>query len=143
MHFEKRTTEFNIVLTQGLMAVGRVDEGITLVEETIGRIEESGELYFLPEALRAKGCTLLVSSASRVEEAEACFAQSLECSRRQGARGWELRSAIDLARLRANRGKPEDGRTLLQPIVDRFVEGRDTADLHAAERLLAELGQDQ
>ena len=45
-----------------------------------------------------------------------------------------------LARLWANRGKPEHGRTLLRPILEQFVEGRDTADPLTAARLLEELG---
>jgi hypothetical protein len=56
-----------------------------------------------------------------IGEAEACFTQSFELSRQQGARAWELLTAIDLARLWANRCKPEHRRTLLQPILDQFV----------------------
>jgi hypothetical protein len=52
MHYEMRTTELNIALTLGLVAIARVDEGIALIGETIRRIEENGEFYFLPEALR-------------------------------------------------------------------------------------------
>jgi predicted ATPase len=139
----QRRAEFNIVLTQGLMAIGQVDEGITLIDETISHVEENGELYLLPEVLRIKGCAILASPKRRVDQAEACFTQSLELSRRQGARAWELRTAIDLARLLANRGKPEEGRKLLQPILEQFTEGRDTADQRAAEVLLRELGRDQ
>jgi predicted ATPase len=143
MILRQRKVEFNIALTQGLMAIERADEGLSLIDETISHIEEHGELYFLPEALRVKGCTLLASPKPRVEEAEASFIKSLEWSRRQGARSWELRTAIDLAQLWANCGRPEDGRTLLQPILEQFSEGRDTADLQTAERLLAMLGKVQ
>jgi predicted ATPase/DNA-binding winged helix-turn-helix (wHTH) protein len=143
MLLTQRKPEFNIALTQGLMAIGRIDEGMALIDETISRVEESGELYLLPEALRMKGCAILASPESRVDGAEACFIQSLECSRRQGARGWELRTAIDLARLLANRGKPKEARKLLQPIFEQFTEGRDTADPQKAERLLAELAEGQ
>jgi len=140
MRYEILTTEFNVALTQGLMAIGRVDESMALIDETIRRIEESEELSFLPEALRMRGCTILASPEARIDEAEGCFIRSLELSRLQGARSWELRSAIDLARLWANRGKLQNGRVLLQPILEQFTEGRDTAYLQAAERLLAELG---
>ncbi|NEU97118.1 winged helix-turn-helix domain-containing protein [Bradyrhizobium uaiense] len=139
----QRKVEFNIALTQGLITIGRVDEGIALIDETMSRVEENGELYLLPEVLRIKGCAILASSEHRVDQAEACFSQSLELSRRQGARAWELRTAIDLARLLANRGRPGDGRKLLQPILEQFTEGRDTADHRTAERLLRELGRDQ
>jgi len=61
-------------------------------------------------------------------------------SRRQAARGWELRTAIDLAKLWADQGRSERARMLLQPVFEQFVEGADTADLKAAERLLATFG---
>jgi hypothetical protein len=75
-----------------------------------------------------------------VEDAEKCFMQSLELSRRQGARAWELRTAVDLAALLAGQGRRESGQALLRPVFEQFAEGWDTADLKAAERLLASLG---
>ena len=51
--------------------------------------------------------------------------RSLELSHRQGARAWELRTAIDLAALLAVRGQRRDARTLLRPVFDEFVEGLD------------------
>jgi predicted ATPase len=73
-------------------------------------------------------------------DAEVCFMQSLELSRRQAARAWELRTAIDTAALLAGQGRTDSARGLLQPVFEQFVEGSDTADLKAAERLLATLG---
>jgi predicted ATPase/DNA-binding winged helix-turn-helix (wHTH) protein len=143
MVLTQRKTEFNIFLTQGLMAIKRVEEAMALINETIKRMEEIDELYCLPEALRTKGRAILASTESDVDEAEACFIRSLDCSRRQGARSWELRAAIDLARLRADQGRPDDGRALLEPILEQFTEGRETVDLRTAERLLAELGHSQ
>jgi predicted ATPase len=60
-------------------------------------------------------------------------------SRRQGARAWELRAATDLAALFARQARPKSGKALLQPVFDQFVEGLETADLKAAERVLATL----
>jgi len=50
-----------------------------------------------------------------------------------------LRTAVDLATLWAARGQGERGHAVLRPIFEEFVEGLDTADLKAAERLLATL----
>ena len=75
-----------------------------------------------------------------VEDAEKCFMQSLELSRRQGARAWELRTAVDLATLLADQGRRENGRAFLQQVFEQFAEGWDTADLKAAERVLSSLG---
>jgi predicted ATPase len=73
------------------------------------------------------------------ENAEQCFLKSLKLSRGQGARAWELRTAIDLAAMLSERGRPESARTLLKPVFEQFVEGFDTADLAAAESLLSTL----
>jgi predicted ATPase len=90
----------------------------------------------MPELLRVKGGLLLSLPQHSDEAAEMCFMRSLELSRHQAARAWELRSAIDLAVLLAGQGKSMSARTLLQPVFEQFVEGSNTADLKAAERLL-------
>jgi predicted ATPase len=77
----------------------------------------------------------------RVHDAEICLIQSLDWSRRQGARSWELRTAVDLAALWASQGQRDRAQAVLQPIFEAFAEGFDTADLKAAERLLASLRQ--
>lgn len=101
-------------------------------------VEENGDVSYMPELLRVKGNVLLALPEPRYEEAQACFMHSLDWSRRQGALAWELHTAIDLARWRAQQGR-SDARQLLQPIYARFTEGFDTAVVRAAERLLATL----
>jgi predicted ATPase/DNA-binding winged helix-turn-helix (wHTH) protein len=129
----------DIPLVQGLAALGRFAEGITLVDETIRQIEASGGLSYLPELLRVKGGLLLSMPQRQGDDAEKCFRQSLDCSRRIGARAWELRTTIDLAETWAAQGRAEAARAVLQPVFGQFTEGFDTADLRAAERLLASL----
>jgi hypothetical protein len=65
--------------------------------------------------------------------------RSLELSRRQGVGAWELRAATDLAGLLAAQGKSENAPAVLQAVFEQFVEGFDTADMKAAERLLTAL----
>jgi predicted ATPase/DNA-binding winged helix-turn-helix (wHTH) protein len=134
------TTEFTIALAQGLAAIGRSSESHALIDERIRQVEVGGETLYLPELLRIKGRVLLSMRGPDEHEAEILFRESLKFSRRQGARGWELRAAIDLAKLSAERGDPENGRTLLRPVYAGFSEGFETADLRAAEELLASLG---
>jgi hypothetical protein len=129
----------NIPLVQGLAALGRCAEGITLVNQAIRQVEANGGLSYLPELLRVKGSVLLAMPQPIGEDAERCFVQSLDCSRRIGARAWELRTAIDLAELRAAQGRREAARAVLQPVLEQFLEGSDTTDLKVAERLLATL----
>ena len=140
MPYELLTTPLNISLVQGLAATGRFAEGMTLIDQTIQLVEANGDTIYMPELLRLKGSLLLSKPRPRVANAELCFAQSLELSRHQGVRAWELRTATDLATLYAGQGQSARGRALLQPVFEQFVEGSDTADLKAAERLLATLG---
>ncbi len=139
MRYEMLNTGFKLSLVRGLTAIGQFGEGLTLVDETIGRVEANGDLVHMPEALRVKGNVLLSMRQRQAHEAEACFIQSLDWSRRQGARSWELRTAVDLAALWTAQGQRDRARALLQPIFAQFVEGFDTADLRAAEDLLATL----
>jgi predicted ATPase/DNA-binding winged helix-turn-helix (wHTH) protein len=134
--YELLTTELNLLLVGGLSAIGQVDEAISLIDESLGRVEASGNFLYIPELLRAKGKLLASMPQPSAHEAERCFVQSLELSRRQGARGWELRSATDVAALWASQERSDDAHALLRPVFEQFEEGSNSADLKAAERLL-------
>jgi predicted ATPase/DNA-binding winged helix-turn-helix (wHTH) protein len=137
--YELFTPRLNISLIQGLSAMGRFAEACALADEAVRLVEAKGNANSLPELLRLKG-GLLRSIGGPSAEVETCFAQSLELSRRQGARAWELRTGTDVAVLLADRGERDQARALLQPIFDCFMEGMDTGDLKAALSLLANLG---
>jgi predicted ATPase/DNA-binding winged helix-turn-helix (wHTH) protein len=139
MRYEMLNTGFKLCIVQGLMAIRYFCEASTLIDETIVRVYENGDLLHLPEVLRVKGSVLLSMPQPRVHEAEKCFVQSLDWSRQQGARSWELRTAVDLASLWVAQGEPERAQVVLRPIFEKFVEGLETADLQVAEQLLATL----
>jgi predicted ATPase len=137
--YELLTTPFSMSLVEAFGAGGRFAEAIALIDETEKRIEANGDLSYMPELFRVKGNLLCSMPQPVLQDAETCLVQSLEWSRRQGARGWELRTAVDLAALWSRQGQPERARSLLQPVFEQFTEGSDTADLKAAQRLLATL----
>lgn len=137
--YELLTTALNLSLVNGLSAIGQVDEAIALIGESLGQVEMNGDRLYLPELLRMKGSLLLQLSDRNRDEAEICFLQALELSRSQGARAWELRIAISMATLMAERGEISSARKFLQPVVAHFVEGLDTADVKTAEHLLPTL----
>jgi predicted ATPase/DNA-binding winged helix-turn-helix (wHTH) protein len=137
--YELLTTELNLSLVRGLSATGQFAEAIALIDETISLVETNGDFCYMPELLRVKGSVLLAMSEPRTEDAETCFMQSLESSRANGSRAWELRTATDLAALWAGQGRTDDARALLLPVFEQFTEGADMADLKAAESLLTSL----
>ena len=71
--------------------------------------------------------------------AEVSFRQAIAVAGRQNAKLWELRAALDLARLWRDQGKLDDARELLAPVYGWFTEGFDTRDLKEAKALLEEL----
>jgi predicted ATPase/DNA-binding winged helix-turn-helix (wHTH) protein len=136
---ELLTTEFNMELALGLLALGQAGEGLDLVNETIDRVTGSGERVQLPELLRVKGKLLGALPDAHRNEAEACFRQSLDLARAQGAGAWELRTATDLAALMADTEHRGSAERLLKEIYDGFTEGFETADLKMAADVLARL----
>ena len=54
----------------------------------------------------------------------------------EGAKLWELRAGVSLARLRRDQGRHGEARDLLAPVYGWFTEGFDTPDLKEAKALL-------
>ena len=81
------------------------------------------------------------SAARRHDQAQAssCFERALAIARRRGAKLWELRAAVSLARLWASQGEVARALDLLGPIYDWFTEGFHTKDLVDARALLSDL----
>ncbi len=138
--FELFTIRFHFVLISGFLASGRFAEAWTLAEETAQMIEEKGYYCYPPELLRLRGSILLAAPQVSNVEAETYFSQSLEISRVQGARAWEIRTATDLALLWAGQGRNADADAALRPLFHQLTEGRDTPDLKAAATILKRLG---
>jgi predicted ATPase/DNA-binding winged helix-turn-helix (wHTH) protein len=137
--YELLTTTFNIALVQGLLSLGEFEQSAILIDDAIKLVKQNGDRFYMPELLRMRAKVLLSLPQPKSDEAESCFTESLELSRRQGAVAWELRAAIDLAELFAERHRRKEARLLLQPVLDRFAEGSDTADIRAAKQLLEAL----
>jgi predicted ATPase/DNA-binding winged helix-turn-helix (wHTH) protein len=131
------TTVFATALAEGLAAQNEPDEALRTIDEAIAQIGDHGESFDMPEMLRVKA-DILVQSA-RATEAEACLQQSLVLSRRQCARGWELRGAMSLARVWQRAGRRRDAQALLAPLVAQYREGLSSRDLVAARELLGAL----
>jgi len=93
--------------------------------------------YAQPEALRIRGELRL--SQQQTEAAEADFRDSIALAQKQGAKAWELRTAMSLAQMLTKRGDRTAARDLLASVYGWFAEGFDTADLKDAKALLDDL----
>ena len=114
---------------------GAIDDALETVEHALKFNPD--ELVFRPETLRIRG-ELLLKQGNR-QLAQSDFRDSISMARSMGAKAWELRTTMSLARLLAEQGHCDEARMMLGEIYGWFTEGFDTPDLKDARILLDEL----
>ena len=152
---------FTAFLAEIYHNTGQAKEGLAVVDEALGTIQQTGEHWYEAELHRLKGELLLkaerktqnperkrkpskrkpqkAQSVHHSEEAEACFQRAIEIAHQQQAKAWELRSTMSLSRLWQQQGQQAKAYQLLHAIYVWFTEGAETADMKDAKALLAEL----
>jgi predicted ATPase len=115
----------------------RPNEGLDRLAEAAKIVETTQDRWAEAEMHRLRGTLLL--SVHEHAAAERSYRHALAVARRQTAKFWELRAALDLARLWRDQGKRQEARELLAPVYGWFTEGFDTRDLKEAKALLDEL----
>ena len=133
-------TETLAEYAEALTVVGDIDQGCVIINRALAQARRNEERWCLPELLRIKGDLARSTAADGGEAAaEKLFLESIGWARRQKALAWELRTSISLARLRRDLGRVSEANAELSATYARFTEGFATADLKAAQKLLAEL----
>ncbi len=127
-------------LAEGLSRIGRPDEALATIEEALAHAEQSQQVLWLPDLLRARGEILLALPQPDPAAAEAALLRStIDCAAGQSALSWELKAALPLARLWRDRKQGVQAKALLESVYGRYTEGFGTKDLVAARRLLDEI----
>jgi predicted ATPase/DNA-binding winged helix-turn-helix (wHTH) protein len=123
-------------LAETMIALGKPDDAHTLIDHAIAHAPGAGESVDAPELLRVKASILLSMPQADTTAAETCLLNAVALAQRQCAKGWELRTTITLAQLRAQQGRRSEARDLLEKIYDQFTEGFETHDLRMAADML-------
>ena len=116
---------------------GQVEEALAHLENALQVVERTGERWLEAELNRHKGQLLLRQGCS--DAAEALYRKALSIADKQGAKLWELRVAVSLARLCRDQGRRPEAHDLLATVYGWFTEGFGTRDLKEAKALLDEL----
>jgi predicted ATPase/DNA-binding winged helix-turn-helix (wHTH) protein len=141
MRYELLTTTFELALTEGLILSGRYNEAARVLDGTIDHCRKSGDAFALPELLRVKAGIFKARGDEGGASIEAMLQESLALSRSQGARAWELRTIMDLARLSLEGGRPSVALDMLAPWHANALKGADSMDRRALAQLWKD-GQD-
>ncbi len=136
---------------EAYLAGGERGHALQAIEEALAQVKQTGFRIYEAELWRLRGQAVPhdeQATASDVHQqapiplrqAEGYFRQAIEIARQQGARLWELRATISLARLCMGEGRSQEAHEALAAIYVTFSEGFDTPDLIEARTLLQSLG---
>ena len=124
---------------EAFAAAGRFGEARDAIEQAVESVERTGEVWYEPETLRVKAEILQSATVPDIASAERCLDQALAAARAHGARFWELRTAVALARLLEGQGRRDAARSVLMPTLSGFEDARDLPEIGQAIALLDQL----
>jgi predicted ATPase len=122
---------------------GRVEAGLTSLDAQLETIEQTGERWFEAEVQRARGELLLKLHNPDISRAEAALKRAVDIARSQGARAFELRAALSLAKLYHSAGQDDPASKLLDGAVTGFDSNPQLPEIEEAQRLLATLSPER
>ncbi len=133
-------TSAHVSVVEAAAAAGRLDDALHVLLAAARIVEETGERMEEAEVHRWRGELLLALRGRQAwPEARAWFEKARTVARAQGARWFELRAAVSLARLAADQGQRAAGHAELAAVVATFDEGHGRRDLLDAAALLERL----
>ena len=115
-------------------AMARIDEALALAHQ----LGQRAELAFFH---RLRGEILLKRDPAGAEPAEEAFRTAIAIAKQQGARSYELRAALSLAKLYQSTAQPAEAHAILAPALEGFSPTPEMPEIAEAQALLAELAQ--
>jgi class 3 adenylate cyclase/tetratricopeptide (TPR) repeat protein/ABC-type transport system involved in cytochrome c biogenesis ATPase subunit len=130
-------SQFRIDVGRSALAMGHRKEAAKLANMAQEIIDQTGEKYALSDLHRLQAALAQADGYSEI--AENHLDTALEIARQQGAKLWQLRAAIDLARLLQEQGRKDEAVSVLRPVHDSINDEGCPDDLAMAQKLLAEM----
>jgi class 3 adenylate cyclase/tetratricopeptide (TPR) repeat protein len=131
------TPNMLMMLAGAYARLGKPVDGLNCLAEAAEIIETTDERYGEAELHRLRGD--LLNATAGPSAAERSYHQAIAVAKPQGARLFELRASVSLARLWCKQDRRGEAHNLLAPIYGWFTEGFDAPDLKVAKALLDSL----
>jgi predicted ATPase len=123
-------------LLAGLDAERRhLDDALALVDETVARAAKTGSHFNDSRLHRLRGEILLLRDPADPVPAEAAYQTALAVAKQQGARSFELLSALSLAKLYQSTARPADAHAVLAPALEGFSPTPEMPEIVEAQAL--------
>ena len=133
------TPVIGVLAAEAEVRNGRADESLTLVEELLAEIRASGLRWQEAELLRVCGEARLLGSSANPNPAAQDLEAAIAVAREQGARAFELRAALSLAKLYHSTRRPLQANDVLAGAVKGFSPTPELPEIAEAQTLLAAL----
>jgi tetratricopeptide (TPR) repeat protein len=137
--FQSFVAQMRIDASRSALAMGLHEEAAVLAMMAQEMIDETGETYALSDLHRLQAAIAMAGDDAAT--AEERLGAALDIARRQGGKLWELRAAIDLARLWQGQGRVDEAIAVLRPIHASIADGDCPEDQATARDLLAALAE--
>ena len=121
---------------------GRADEALALIEELITDIRATGLRWQEAELLRVSGEARLLGASADLDRAGRDLEAAVGVAREQGARAFELRAALSLAKLYQSTGRAAEAHAILTPALEGFSPTPEFPEIAEAQALLDALAKE-
>jgi class 3 adenylate cyclase/predicted ATPase len=136
-------TKIIVPFFQGLLAEieaqGDAEEALTQIDEALGLAGVTGERWSDAFLHRLRGEILLKRDSADTASAEDALLTAIAVAQQQKARSFELRAALDLARLYNSTSRPADAHALLASALKGFSPIPEFSEVAEAQTLLSAL----
>jgi tetratricopeptide (TPR) repeat protein len=143
-----RLRQQGILIFDGLLKIelakievqeGDFDRAIATVDEALATSDLTGYRAFEAELHRVRGEILLKRDPAIPAPAEQSLQAAFAVARQQGARTFELRAALALAKLYQSTGRPAEAHDVLAPALEGFSPTPAMPEIGEAQALLSQL----
>ena len=115
---------------------GDPGRAVAILDEALATSDRVGYRAFEAELHRARGEILLKQNPTNPAPVEGAFLTAIAVAKQQGARSFELRAALALAKLYQSTARPAEAHAVLAPALDGFSPTPEMPEIAEAQALL-------
>ena len=128
-----------IALAEAEARAGDVDRALAILDEALATCERTDYRAFEAELHRVRAEMLLKRDPANPVPAEEALQTAIAVAKRQGARSFELRAALSLAKVYQSTGRDVEAHAVLAPALEGFAPTPEMPEIAQAQALLEQM----